>query len=384
MAAPRGRIHEVVVVGGGIVGLACAWRIAQSGASVLVVEREEPGAGASGVAAGMLAPVTEAEFGEETLLRLNLEGAAAWPAFAAELSERTGIDLEYRQSGALVVAVDPDDVGELRRLNELQTALGLDAEWKSGRECRRLEPGLSPRIRGGTLAPADHHVDPRAVVSALREALLAEGGEIRSGVAVEAVEQSGTAVAGVRTGDGPIPADAVVAAAGARSAELGVPDSPPVRPVKGQILRLRGAPERPPATRIVRTPRCYVVSRPGGEVVVGATVEERGFDLTVTAGAVHRLLEAAWEVLPDIEERELVEARAGLRPGTPDNCPVVGAGSLAGLFWATGHHRNGVLLAPITASAIAALIAGDQSDSALAPFSPDRFAKAAQLVGSAT
>ena len=176
MAAPRGRIHEVVVVGGGIVGLACAWR--------------------------MLAPVTEAEFGEETLLRLNLEGAAAWPAFAAELSERTGIDLEYRQSGALVVAVDPDDVGELRRLNELQTALGLDAEWKSGRECRRLEPGLSPRIRGGTLAPADHHVDPRAVVSALREALLAEGGEIRSGVAVEAVEQSGTAVAGVRTGGG--------------------------------------------------------------------------------------------------------------------------------------------------------------------------------------
>jgi len=154
--------------------------------------------------------------------------------------------------------------------------------------------------------------------------------------------------------------------------------------VKGQILRLRGAPERPPATRIVRTPRCYVVSRPGGEVVVGATVEERGFDLTVTAGAVHRLLEAAWEVLPDIEERELVEARAGLRPGTPDNCPVVGAGSLAGLFWATGHHRNGVLLAPITASAIAALIAGDQSDSALAPFSPDRFAKAAQLAGSAT
>src|SRR2546430_13834586 len=196
MAAPRGRIHEVVVVGGGIVGLACAWRIAQSGASVLVVDREEPGAGASGVAAGMLAPVTEAEFGEETLLRLNLEGAGAWPAFAAELSERTGIDLEYRQSGALVVAVDPDDVGELRRLNELQTALGLDAEWKSGRECRRLEPGLSPRIRGGTLAPADHHVDPRAVVSAPREALLPQGGEIRSGAAGAGLAASGTAVAG--------------------------------------------------------------------------------------------------------------------------------------------------------------------------------------------
>src|SRR3989442_9344269 len=162
MAASRGRIHEVLVVGGGIVGLACAWRIAQSGVSVLVVEREEPGAGASGVAAGMLAPVTEAEFGEEALLRLNLEGAAAWPAFAAELSERTGIDLEYRESGALVVAVDPDDVGELRRLNELRIALGLDAEWKSGRECRRLEPGLSPRIRGGTPAPAGPHAPPPA------------------------------------------------------------------------------------------------------------------------------------------------------------------------------------------------------------------------------
>src|SRR3989440_11441009 len=231
MAAPGGRIREVGVVGGGIVGLACAGRIAQSGASVLVAGREGPGAGASGVAAGMLAPVTEAEFGEETLLRLNLEGAAAWPAFAAELSERAGIDLEYRQSGALVVAVDPDDVGELRRLNELQTALGLDAGWRSGRGCRRLEPGLSPRIRGGTLAPAAHHVDPRAVVSALREALLAEGGEIRSGVAVEAVEQSGTAVTGVRTGDGPIPADAVVVAAGARRAgPRGAPFPPPPAP----------------------------------------------------------------------------------------------------------------------------------------------------------
>src|SRR5437764_12456192 len=153
MQAPRRSRYDALVVGGGVIGLACAWRAAQRGLAVLVVERAGPGAGASGVAAGMLAPVTEAEFGEDALLALNLESAAAWPAFAAELSERTGIDIAYRESGAFVAAVDRDDVEELRRLNELQRSLGLDAEWVSGSECRRLEPGLSPRARGALLAP---------------------------------------------------------------------------------------------------------------------------------------------------------------------------------------------------------------------------------------
>jgi glycine oxidase len=345
------RQHDVVVVGAGVIGLACAWRCAQRGLRVLVLEREEePGAGASGVAAGMLAPVTEAEFGEEALLRLNLAGAELWPAFAAELAERSGIDTGYRASGALVVAADRDDAEELRRLHSFQRSLGLEASWLSGRECRRLEPRLSPRVPGGILAEHDHQVEPRAVVRALGAALEAAGGELRCGVEVRDPHD--------------LDAEHVVLAAGCWSGA-------PVRPVKGQILRLRG---EPLAQRLVRTPRCYVVSRADGEVVVGATVEERGFDTAVTADGVFRLLEAAYEVLPDAAELEFVEASARLRPGTPDNAPLIGEHD--GLVWATGHHRNGVLLAPITAAAVAAIVAGEDPPAAVEPFGAARFAGA--------
>jgi glycine oxidase len=341
--------HDVVVVGAGVIGLACAWRCAQRGLEVLVLEREaEPGAGASGVAAGMLAPVTEAEFGEEALLALNLAGAELWPAFAAELSERSGIDTGYRASGALVVAADRDDAEELRRLHSFQESLGLDVRWLGGRECRRLEPRLSPRVAGGILAAQDHQVEPRSVVRALREALRSAGGELRCGVNVSDFAA--------------LDAEHVVVAAGCWS-------GPPVRPVKGQILRLRGAAL---AQRLVRTPRCYIVNRAGGEVVVGATVEERGFDTSVTADGVFRLLEAAREVLPDVGELELVEAAARLRPGTPDNAPLIG--EHAGLVWATGHHRNGVLLAPMTAAAVASIVTGEAPPEAVEPFAPARFA----------
>jgi glycine oxidase len=340
----------VVVVGAGVIGLACAWRCAQAGMRVLVLERSgSPGDGASGAAAGMLAPVTEAEFGEEALLRLNLAGATLWPAFAAELSERSGLDTGYRASGALVAAADRDDAEELRRLFAFQQSLGLDVRWLGGRECRRLEPRLSPRVPGGILSAQDRQVEPRAVVRALRAAFEAAGGELRCGVDVDAAE---------------IGAPHVVLAAGCWSGA-------PVRPVKGQILRLRGGPL---SERLVRTLRCYVVSRAGGEVVVGATVEERGFDTTVTAEGVFGLLEAAREVLPDVGELEFVEAAARLRPGTPDNAPLIGTRD--GLIWATGHHRNGVLLAPITAQAVAAMVAGERPPEAVEPFEPNRFERA--------
>jgi glycine oxidase len=348
MGAPHGGAYDAVVVGGGVIGLACAWRAAQRGLRMLVVERDEPGAGASGVAAGMLAPVTEAEFGEERLLRLNLDSAALWPSFAAELTERSGIDTGFRASGALVVAADRDDGEELRRLYRFQRdELGLDVEWLGSRDARRLEPRLSPRVSGAILARDEAHVEPRAVVRALANALEREGGTIVRAEAT-AVEPHAVTLA---DGD-QVEARHVVVAAGCWSGAFD--GAPAVRPVKGQILRLRGA--EPLTQRLVRTPRCYVVSRANGEVVVGATVEERGFDTTVTAGGVHRLLEAAWEVLPEIEELELVEAAARLRPGTPDNSPVIEERD--GIVWATGHFRNGVLLAPVTASAVVQMLVG--------------------------
>jgi len=381
-AGPTGGSYDAVVVGAGVIGLACAWRAAQRGVSVLVLDRESPGAGASGVAAGMLAPVTEADWGEQGLLRANLDSAAQWPAFDRELASRSGLDTGYRESGALVLAADRDDAEELRRLHAFQRSLDLDVEWLSGRECRRLEPGLSPRVAGGVLAREDHHVDPSALVRALGVALRRAGGEVAAPLAVQSLEVGGGRVTGVRTAAGAIAAGHVIVAAGSWSGELspsGLGAPPPVRPVKGQILTLRGPAGRPLAERLIRTPRCYVVCRDDGRVVIGATVEERGFDTRVTGEGVYRLLEAAWEVLPDVGELEWVEARAGLRPGTPDNSPVVGRGAVEGLIWATGHHRNGILLAPLTARVVAALLAGEDADAPPA-FAPERF-EARRLAG---
>lgn len=339
--------HDVVVVGGGVIGLACAHEAARRGLSVVVAERDSVGAGASGVAAGMLAPVTEAEFGEERLLGMSIEARRRWPAFAAGL----GLDGSLREDGALVVAADRDDAEELQRLHGLQERLGLDARWLGPRALRRLEPGLSPRVSGGIEAPGDASVDPSEVVAALAGALREEGGELREGANVESLAREDGRVTGVVIGEEQIRAGSVVLAAGAWSGGLG---AGPVRPVKGQLLELAVRPGRPaPIERVVRTPRCYLVPRDGGRVILGATVEEQGFDTTVTAEGVFDLLENAREVLPDVGELELVRARAGLRPGTPDNLPLVGAGPEPGLVLATGHGRNGILHAPLAAELVA-------------------------------
>ena len=371
MELPRSTRYDAVVIGAGMIGLACAWRARRRGLSVLVVDRAAgPGAGASGVAAGMLAPVTEADFGEEGPLRVNLAGRERWSAFAAELEEQSGLPTGYRDSGALVVAADRDDAEALRRLHDFQRSIGLEAEWLPASRCRRLEPRLSPRIAGGILAPQDGSADPRATVAALREVVE----ELALGTEVEAVEHDGARVTGVRTREGVIRCEQVVVAAGAWSAALAPGEAPPVRPVKGQILELRARGAMPgPLERVVRTPRCYLVARGDGRVVLGATVEEQGFDTAVTADGVYRLLEAAWEVLPEVGELELVAARAGLRPGTPDNTPVVGPGELEGLIWATGHWRNGVLLAPLTGDAVAGLLSGEPVPEELSPLAPGRF-----------
>ncbi|HYH59256.1 MAG TPA: glycine oxidase ThiO [Thermoleophilaceae bacterium] len=365
--------HDVAVVGGGIVGLACAWYAARRGQSVVVLERDRLGHGASGVAAGMLAPVTEADFGEDELLQLNVAAAARWPAFAAELEAAAGIGTGFRETGALVVATDGDDAEELRRLADLHASLGLPSRWLSPRECRALEPGLSPRVRGAIHAPSDHQADPAATVRALASACRAAGVELCENVEVAELVESGGRVTGVATATGTVEAGAVVVAAGAWTASL-APDAPPVRPVKGQIAALRAADPALALTHVVRTPRCYLLARADGRIVLGATVEERGFDLTTTADGVFRLLEAAREILPDVGELEWASVRAGLRPGTPDNLPVVGADRRDGLVWATGHFRNGVLLAPLTGALVADLLeTGAAPPESLAP---DRFAAA--------
>jgi glycine oxidase len=377
--------YEVVVVGAGVIGLAIGWRAATRGLRTVVLDAEAPARGATHVAAGMLAPVNEATFGEEQLLRLNLEAARLYPQFVRELEQLTGIDTGYAACGTLSVALDRDDVELLRRLHEFQLSLGLESEWLGARECRRLEPALAPRIAGGIRTGIDHQVDPRPLSHALAAALEKSGGALRPHAPVAALLGDGTVVDGVELESGErIEAEHVVVAAGWRSGDLaGVPAGAtvPVRPVKGQILRLRALSGPPLARRVIGTPDVYVVPRANGEVVVGATVEDRGADSSVTAGGVLELLRRAYDVLPGIEELELVEASAGLRPASPDNAPIIGPSTLPGLIWATAHWRNGILLAPITAAAVVDPLSGGGPPDEVAPYSPARFAtRAAQEV----
>jgi glycine oxidase len=359
-----------------VIGFACAWQAARAGARVCVLERDHPAAGASGVAAGMLAPVGEASWGEETLLSLNMDSLQRWPAFAAELEADSDAEVGYVECGALHAALDRDEAEALRRRHELQRRLGLESEWLRASQCRRLEPGLAPAVRGGVHARHEAAVDPRKLAAALLAALERHGVPVESGAEVLAAERESGSWH-LQTGDGRgLLAPTVVLAAGAWSgtaAWLTPQVRLPVRPVKGEILTLRGSPEEPVCDRIVAGERVYLVPRGDGRLIVGATVEEAGFDTTVTAGGIHELLREAYRLLPEIAELELAEISAGLRPGTPDNAPLIGLGG-DGLVVATGHYRNGILQAPVTADSVAALIDGRQPSHDLEPFSPLRFA----------
>jgi glycine oxidase len=374
--------RHAVVVGGGLIGLAAAWRVAEAGVPASVVD-PAPASGASYAAAGMLAPVTELQYGEEALLRLTRAAADRYPSFVAELEERSGQPTGYLGAGTLAVALDADDRAALEDLHAFQTRCGLSAAVLTGRECRRLEPMLAPSVRGGLLVEDDRSIDNRRLAAALLTALDRCGVRLVRQPATRVQLDRGR-VAGVRLGDGAeLAADTVVLAAGCWTSSLtGLPASamPPVRPVKGQILRLRMTPQLPPLISrpvrgTVRGGHVYLVPRADGELVVGATVEEQGFDTRVTAGGVYELLRDAHELVPGVSELELVEARAGLRPGSPDNAPIIGPTSVPGLILATGHYRSGVLLAPITADAVAELIVDGAVPELVRPFSPSRFSR---------
>ncbi|RZB20863.1 glycine oxidase ThiO [Streptomyces sp. F001] len=371
---------DVLVIGGGIIGLVTAWRAAQRGFATAVVD-PEPGGGAAQVAAGMLAAVTELHYGEQTLLGLNLASARRYPDFAAELTELTGHDLGYRQCGTLAVALDADDRVHLRELHALQRQSGLDSEWLSGRDCRRLEPMLAPGVRGGLRVDGDHQIDPRRLTGALVAACERAGVVFHREWAERLVVVRDRAAGVVTRAGTELAAGQVVLAAGSLSGRLaGVPDAvlPPVRPVKGQVLRLtvpqRYAPFLSRTVRaVVRGSHVYLVPRESGELVVGATSEELGWDTTVTAGGVYQLLRDAHELVPGITELPLTETRAGLRPGSPDNAPLLGPTGLDGLLLATGHYRNGVLLTPVTGDVMAHVLTTGELPDVARPFTPKRF-----------
>ncbi len=369
--------YDAVFAGGGVIGLASAWAAARRGARVCVLEAAKPAAGATGVAAGMLAPAGEASWGEDALVSLNLESLRRWPAFAEEMERVSELEIGFVRHGALHVALDRDEAESLRRRHDLHQRLGLDSEWLARGGCRKLEPGLATGIRGGAHVPSEASVDPRRVVAALLAALERGRVAVETGARVTSAERRDGAWR-LETADGRGFSGAnLVVTAGCWSGQLDwiPPDvRPPVRPVKGEILTLSGPADEPVCERIVAGDRVYMVPRADGRLIVGATVEEKGFDTTVTAGGVHELLREAYRLIPEISELELVETSAGLRPGTPDNAPLIGESATPGLLIATGHFRNGVLQAPLTADCVAALLAGDEPPIDLAPYSPQRFA----------
>ncbi|WP_245431196.1 glycine oxidase ThiO [Rhodoplanes roseus] len=366
------------MIGAGVCGLGIAWRLAQRGLAVAVLDRGAVGAGASHVAGGMLAACAEAEPGEEDLVRLGRHAQALWPGFAAELEAATGLPIGVRSEGTLVVALTADDRARLVHHLAFQQGLGLPLDWLPAAEVRRREPHLAAGLAGAVFSPEDHQVEPRALVAALAAATVQAGVTLRPHTEVAAVEVENGRAAGVRLADGTVlPAGAVVLAAGAWSRGIeGLPPAarPPVRPIKGQVVTLRMDPSAPLLTHVLWAPGCYLVPRADGRLVVGATVEEKGFDTAITAGGVLSLLDAAWRVLPGIEDLPIVETTVGHRPGSRDDAPILGPSAVPGLVYATGHHRNGILLAPVTADAIARLVAGEGIDPAIAAFGMERFA----------
>jgi len=368
------------VVGSGVAGLSVAFSSLRRGLRTIVLERGEPGGATSRVAAGMLAPTAEAARGEEALLELNLASAELYPGWCAELARSSGgRDPGLLRCGSLMVARDRDEAEALERELEVRLALGLRAERLRPSEARRREPALAPTLRLALDVPDDHAIDPRRLTRALAEAIARSDGHVRAHAEVRGLLVRGERVEGVELGDGQeLLADRVVLAAGPWSGELtGLPAAAgvPVRPVKGQILRLRDPAGPGLLGRVLRMEDGYLVPRGDGRYVLGATVEEQGWSTEMTAGGVFELLRAAREILPGVEEWVLEEAQAGLRPGTPDNAPVLGRGALENLFWATGHYRNGVLLAPITGEILAAALLGEELPRAARGLGPERFAR---------
>lgn len=357
---------DVAVVGGGIVGLFCAWRARERGLTVAVLEAGDRDGVAWPVAAGMLAPVSEAQFGEHGArgLRLGLAAADRWPSAAHELGEASGIDPALRASGTLVLGRDRDEAEALEREAAYREGLGLPVTRLLPSEARRREPALAPTLRAALEVPGDHSVDPRRVVAGLRALL---GDAVRPGAGAVRVAAGEVELASGEV----VAAGRVVVAAGAWTGELlGLP----VRPLKGQVVRLRDSSGPGLVTHTLRFSHVYLVPRADGRYVIGATMEERGFDTDVTAGGVYELLRDAFELVPGITELVVEETLAGLRPATPDTLPLIG--EVDGVVVASGHGRDGILLAPLTADLVAGLLTGAPDEELLGLCDPARFDRA--------
>jgi glycine oxidase len=370
-------IVDVAIVGAGVIGLSIGWVLARRGLKVAVFDRAAAGSGASLAATGMLAAAAEHEPGCQEFLTFALESQGLWPSFRAALEGEAGLGTDYRDSGTLVVALGRDEVERLRFRYDLHQRCSLPTRWLSAAEVRAMEPGLRPSVAAGLFCAEDHQVDPKLTMAALRLAFKAAGGFLVEHCAVAALDLAGGRVAGLVTAAGPCKAKTVVIAAGAWTADA-LPHglAIPLRPLKGQSLAVKTTAETGTLSHIVWTEQIHLAPKGDGRLIVGATVEERGFDDTITAGGIYALLEGARRAFPAIEEMAIEALWTGLRPSSIDDAPILGATPVAGLAIATGHHRNGYLLAPATAHAIAALVTDGTMPQSTSAFALARFAAA--------
>lgn len=368
------RSTDVAIVGAGVIGLSCAFELAKRGKSVTVIEREESGFGASTVAAGMLTPSFEVETTPPELVELQLDSLRRYPSFVADIEGASDLSCEYRDEGTLWVSRHRDDELELEHIRKIQEDRGLPARRLTGRETRQIEPYLSPRIIGGLLVETDHQVNSRKLVPALAAACRSLGVELFEHTAVKTVEPSSGRIELTlqsRDGQSTLCAGQVLLAAGVWLEDGLVTPLPQIgmRPIKGQIVHLKG---QPLVNRVLRNSDVYIVPRAGGELLLGATEEEQGFDLQPTAGGTLDLLRYAFEILPGLYDLYVSEIDVGLRPAVSDHQPVLGPTESDGIFIAGGHYRGGVILAPATAYWMAELITTGSVPRAIEPFGVDR------------
>lgn len=369
---------KILIVGGGVAGLTIGWRLAAGGSQVEILERGVAGRESSWAAAGMLAATAESEMREDECARLAQAALAAWPNFAAELEKVSGIGLEYRECGALLVAQTDKRADELQAIAKELSERGRSVAWHKQEEVTKLEPLLSTKIKGALFAPDDAQVDNRQLSIALTHAFKKAGGVLREHCDVRSFKVENGAVTGATTNSGQISADKVVIAAGAWTNEFEGLDKgvlPPVRPVKGQMTAIaptNGA--RMPNHLIWGEETVYLVPR-SESLLIGATVEDVGFETSVSRETLDELIARATQLVPSLSSWKVVESWAGLRPRTPDDAPVLGETPIAGLLVASGQYRNGILFAPVLADMIQSLLLGEDPGPLIAGFGPNRFVK---------
>jgi glycine oxidase len=371
---------RIVIVGGGVIGLSVAWRLARESAPgrILLLDAHRAGEGTSRVSAGMIAPIAEAGFEDPDFISFARRSRERYRSFVTEVSADSETPVVLGEEGSIIVAIHRDDVEAMRRVYEHRRHAELPVEWLTGSRAREIEPTLSPRVSAAMWIAYDGQVNTRALLPALVRACIRRGVELREGARVSRIILDGDTVAGVEVNGEGVEADIVVLAAGAWSGTIGgLPDDvvPAVRPIRGQILRLKRTHDFV-MQRVVRGARAYLLPKDDGTVVVGATQEEAGFDATPTAGGIKTILENAWEMVPSIYDLPIEKIEVGLRPGTRDHLPLIGPTRIHGLVMATGHFRHGILFAPTTADAVCAGILTGNYGEHVAAFAPDRFINA--------